>query len=205
MCPGTARNPLIDDTREFDQQVLERIAFRDEDALSELMKRYGDRVQGLCELIVGDLLDADSVTLDVFLEIWNRPSAYDRARGTLKTYLLTLARSRSIDRLRARAARQRQQEKYIDLSSISDCTETMDTPESQTLELERRQRIRAAVDQLPTDQQQTLQLAFFSGLTHREISERLKMPLGTVKSYIRKGLLRLREALSTQLEKGELQ
>ncbi|MEZ6137415.1 MAG: sigma-70 family RNA polymerase sigma factor [Pirellulaceae bacterium] len=195
---------LVDDSSEFDQRMLLRIAARDETALMELINFYGSRVQGLCEMIAGDLLDADSVTSDVFLEIWNRPEAYDRSRGSLRTYLMTIARSRSIDRLRSNSARQRQQEKFLELSARVNSTETMDTPESRTILLEKRQRIRAAVEHLPADQQQALQLAFFSGLTHREVAERLKLPLGTVKTYIRKGLLHLREALVTQLETGDL-
>lgn len=184
-----------------DNSIMQRIHDRNESGLSDLIAAYGNQVFGMCSLIAVDTSDAEAVTSDVFLEIWNRPTCFDAQRGSLGSFLLTLARSRSLDRLRARRNYQRNLQNYCDATACERLT-WGSSPEAGLVETEDQMRIREAVNQLPEDQRNALQLAFFAGLTHREIAERLSIPLGTIKTYIRKGLLHLRNTLADEFELG---
>ncbi len=188
---------------EYDtKELVDRIAQREELALSMLIEVYGPRVLGLCRSIVGEQLEAESVMSDVFLELWNRPQSYDAERASIATYLLTLARSRSIDRLRRRSSQTVQMEKIMSNETQSTRHDHSETSEAAALLLEKRQQVQCALLRLPKQQRDALQLAFFSGLTHREVSARLQLPLGTIKSHIRKGLMQLKSELADTLELG---
>jgi RNA polymerase sigma-70 factor (ECF subfamily) len=132
----------------------------------------------------------------VFWEIWDKAQRFNPERGSPRTYILTLARSRALDRIRAQslqvrkeheAARQRQWELLDRQAELN--------PSESTIGAEDRQLVRAAIKELSREQQQVLHLAYFEGLTHQQMSERLNMPLGTVKTNVRRGLTVLRQAL----------
>lgn len=186
-----------------DSAVVTKIIRRDESALLSLIDCYGAKVLGLCNAILGDCSEAECVVSDVFLEIWNRPHSFDSRRGTMQTFLLTLARSRAIDKLRSRTARAKRMQRYMSRQADLPQHLSFETGETASEKAERKTLVKQALATLPDIQQQALQLAFFAGLTHREVATELQLPLGTVKTHIRKGLLQLRPKLLGILEVGE--
>jgi RNA polymerase sigma-70 factor (ECF subfamily) len=130
---------------------------------------------------------------DVFFEVWNKADRYDESRGAPLTYLLTLARSRSIDRRRSSARRPATAGDEIGQSDKPD--RDSPTPLSDAATEEMRQRVRSAMGNLSEDQRKAVELSFFDDLSHSQIASAMGKPLGTVKTYIRQGLIRLRDAL----------
>lgn len=195
---GACANELSDD------ELLCSIQMRDERALAALIQRYGGQIQAICKLICGDDLEANGVVSDVFWEFWRHSDLYSKQRGSLRTYLLTMARSRSIDRKRAMSTRSRQHMEFIDAIITSpDANSLNQNPDYQLMNDENAEQIQQALCQLSDLQRQLLQLAFFHGLTHREVASSANLPLGTVKTHIRKGLLRLRKLLVGFSQTGE--
>lgn len=181
----------------LDEEIVRLICLHDENALSALVQRYGGQVQFVCKSICGDELEASGVVSEVFWEFWRQADLFQAQRGSLRTYLLTMARSRSIDRLRAIAAQARQRSRYMDVVVHSSSSlATTGGPEFCVVREENLQEIKEALRQLPDLQRQMLELAFFEGNSHREVAGLMKLPLGTVKTHIRKGLLKLRHLLS---------
>ena len=165
------------------------------DALGQLYDRHAGLVYGIALKVLGNSQEAEDLTQDIFLKLGNA-SAYDPKRGSLRTFLAILARSRSIDRLRSRQSAQRSQERWLEdylasssSSSASDITED-----------ERSEVIKAALAQLPESQQQILRMAYYEGLTQTAIAQQLDTPLGTVKARARRGLLKLRQMLQDYLD-----
>lgn len=165
------------------------------DALGQLYDRHAGLVYGIALKVLGNSQEAEDLTQDIFLKLGNA-SAYDPKRGSLRTFLAILARSRSIDRLRSRQSAQRSQERWLgeylassSSSSASDITED-----------ERSEVIKAALAQLPESQQQILRMAYYEGLTQTAIAQQLDTPLGTVKARARRGLLKLRQMLQDYLD-----
>ena len=173
-----------------DRGLVLRIEQRDSDALAELYDRYSARLLGLAVRILGDPSEAEEVLQDVFLHVWRAASSYDPTRGPVLAWLLVATRSRAIDRVRARrpAARAglRPLEEVAEPRSSEDI-------ESGSASREWESLCRAAIAELPPDQHRALELAYFEGLTHQEIAERTASPLGTVKTRVRLGLMKLRE------------
>jgi RNA polymerase sigma-70 factor (ECF subfamily) len=147
-------------------------------------------VLALCRRILADPTEAEDAALDSFVQLWERSDRYDPSRASPLTYLLTIARSRAIDRLRARRR---------GLVPVDWTDETLPVPGSSppsaydaALETEQRERVQAALRALGERERRAVELSFYHGLSHREIAERLVLPLGTVKTRIRQGLIRLR-------------
>jgi RNA polymerase sigma-70 factor (ECF subfamily) len=189
---GAGRLPRWTDDRESDQQTLERMARGDADALADLYDRHAARVYSLALRIVRDAGDAEDVVQEVFAQAWRQASRYTASRGAVAAWLLTLARSRAIDRLRARRARPDQQGAEAAATELPDLAPPVDW---QYLSAEQIRLVRAALEQLPFLQRVAIELAYFDGLTHVEIAARLEEPLGTVKTRIRSALTKLRESL----------
>ncbi len=197
--PGSTENAVVSD-----ENLMAEVIEGDKTAFTQLYDRHVPTVYALCLKIMRKESDAEAVVSDVFLEIWRKPSYFDASRGSFRTYLLTLARSRAIDRWRATATRVRKtQEASIVLECRSRPFEEFE-PSHVVQTSERRHAVRAAIEELDEAQRETLRLAYFEGLTHREISERLNLPLGTVKTRIRHGLKKLRISLSSIGESGGL-
>ena len=176
-----------------DRAAIDRMARGDQDALADIYDRHGRLVYSLALRIVRDQADAEDVVQEVFSQAWRQAGRYDASRGTVLGWLLTLTRSRAIDRLRGRRARP---EPTVDeglLNAIPDAAAPVDL---QAVWASQASQIRAAVDGLTVLQRVAIELAFYEGLTHAEIAERLELPLGTVKTRIRQGLLKLRDRLS---------
>ena len=178
-----------------DAAWVARASQGDETALATLYDLHARAVYSLALRIVGDEADAEDVLLDVFDQAWRQAGRYDARRGTVAAWLLNLARSRAIDRLRARRARPDRSAATADdaLASLpAHVTDPMDA-----LAASRdAEKVRRALNELPVLQRLAIELAYFEGLTQSEIAERLEQPLGTVKTRIRNGLLKLREVLS---------
>ena len=173
--------------------LIRRLADGDSSALSALYDATNRLVHGLALRILSDTSDAEEVTLDVYTQAWRQVARYDSSRGDAVTWLLTLTRSRAIDRLRSRAgARKREQA----LDAAGELAADSPDPESQSAFSERARRVRRALSVLSPEQRQAIELAYFEGLTHVEIAERIREPLGTAKSRIRLGMAKLRDALA---------
>lgn len=175
-----------------DQSLLRRIQRREETALEELYDRHSTAVYSLALRIVGDRAAAEDVLSDVFWRVWRRAETFDPGRGSVTAWLLTIARRRALDELRMGARRQRR-ERSPDAGAGHQAPAP--TPEGEALAGEVQQHVRGALSALPPEQRAPIELAFFEGLTHVEIADRLQEPLGTIKTRIRTGMQRLRESL----------
>ncbi len=163
-------------------------------ALASLYDEASPLVYSLALRIVGNSADAEEVTADVFTQVWKNAGSWDGTRGTATSWLILLARSRSLDKLRWRKSRTRLEE-AVDAHVLA--ATSADDAETAYATAERRQRVQYALAGLTEAQREVLELAFFAGLTHQEIAERLAEPLGTVKSRIRTAMLKMKEVLST--------
>jgi RNA polymerase sigma-70 factor (ECF subfamily) len=176
-----------------DRAALERIGRGDQDALGELYDRHARLVYSLALRIVRDQRDAEEVVQEVFSQAWRQSGRYDAARGSVVAWVLTLTRSRAIDRLRGRRARP---EVGADIAALVDLADTAPAADEQLASADKATQVRAALESLPFLQRTALELAFYEGLTHTEIADRLDQPVGTVKTRIRQGLLKLRDRLA---------
>ena len=179
-----------------DARLLQRMAQGDRAAFAELYDRFSRPLYVTARRILGDAREAEDVVQDVFLALWEKSAAYSAERGTAFSWAVTLTRNRAIDRVRLRRRRGELLERSIpaDLGydradAAADCADSLVFKEKAGL-------VRAALAALPAEQKQAVELAFFSGLTQQQIAEKLRQPLGTVKARIRRGLLKLRTALS---------
>jgi RNA polymerase sigma-70 factor (ECF subfamily) len=181
--------------QEIDVQLLKAIAAKDEAALAQLYDRYRVILFGLLMRILNNREEAEDVLQEVFLQVWRKAADFDENRGRPFTWLVTLGRSRGIDRLRTLAARERVAE-----AGARDAVEEVSDAASDAFRSEQRSLVTNALAQLPDEQKGPLMLAYFDGLTQSEIAKHLGAPLGTVKTRMRTGLMRLRELLAGQGE-----
>ena len=177
-----------------DGVLIRLIAAGNEDSLSELYDRYNRLIFSLALNIVGDRPTAEEITLDVFTRVWEKAELYRPERAKVSTWMTRITRNRSIDVLRRRGSRpERHSVDWFQLSSSMIPTED-NLEETADISL-LRERVRSAVSQLPEEQREALQLAYFKGFTHRQIAEMLDQPLGTVKTRIRLAMIKLRKIL----------
>jgi RNA polymerase sigma-70 factor (ECF subfamily) len=176
-----------------DVEVLKAVAGGDEQALAQLYDRYRVVLFGLLVRILSSREEAEDVLQDVFLQVWKRAGDFDEERGRPFTWLVTLTRSRAIDRLRSLSARER-----VAIAGARDETEQVSDPASDAFRSEQRGLVTNALDQLPDEQKRALMLAYFDGLTKSEIAAHLNAPLGTVKTRMRTGMTKLRELLANK-------
>jgi RNA polymerase sigma-70 factor (ECF subfamily) len=176
---------------EDDFALMERIARRDADALGRLYDRYATVVHSLCLRIVKDAGAAEEVTLDVFVEMWARADRYSAGRGSPVAYLMTLARSRALDRARVRARAGRGSAADAGVVRVDGAA----NPLASVIADERRSLIQRALERLDGRYREVLECAYFDGLSHSQIALKLGRPVGTVKTYLRRGLIQLRELL----------
>jgi RNA polymerase sigma-70 factor (ECF subfamily) len=148
----------------------------------------------LATRVLGDHATAEEVTLEVFVQVWKTASRYDPARGTPSAWMLTMTRTRAIDRIRAGAQEKKRRESMEIVEQRASSPDA--DPERLAFASERASRVSAAMGLLPFEQRQAIELAFYSGMTHSEIASTLELPLGTVKTRIRLGMDRLRLSLA---------
>jgi RNA polymerase sigma-70 factor (ECF subfamily) len=145
--------------------------------------------------IVNDEVLAEDILQDVFIQVWRRARDFDEKRGRPFTWLVTLTRSRAIDRLRQLGARQR-----LAINASQEQDDTVSDALSDTIQVAQRATVRQALAELPEEQRNALVLAYFEGLTQSEIAMKLNAPLGTIKTRMRSGMIKLRGLLGSQLE-----
>jgi RNA polymerase sigma-70 factor (ECF subfamily) len=175
-----------------DEALVRRLLRRDVSAFEELYDRHSRLVHALVLRILQQATTAEEIVQDVFLQLWRNASQYDCSRGPFVPWLLTLARNRALDQLRLKSERQRRREEQAEelpsVIAIPDFEGALD-------EKRRAARVREVMSSLNPQQKRAIELAYFEGWTHTEIANALNKPLGTVKSWIRNGLLRLKEGL----------
>ena len=182
--------------------LIARIAEGDQTALAALYDATSPLVHSLALRILRDPGAAEDVTMDVYMQAYRYAASYDAGRGTPSAWLLTFARSRAIDRLRAEAQRQKREESLESAGPIAAVADEHADPEESSSVAERGRLARSALAALTPEQRQAIEVAYFSGLSHREIAAKLGQPLGTVKTRIRTGMMRLRDLLGPLLAEG---
>jgi RNA polymerase sigma-70 factor (ECF subfamily) len=178
---------------------LQRIAAGEQMALVEFYEATNALVFSLALRILQERTAAEDVVVEVYCQVWNRASTYDRQRGTPLSWLFSLTRSRAIDLLRTRT-RIRATEL---LAPLSDPDASVPDPEELSMTSERRRFVRHALQSLTDEQRRVIELAYFSGLSHAAIAAALGQPLGTVKTRIRTGMVRLRGLLAPLTGTGQ--
>jgi RNA polymerase sigma-70 factor (ECF subfamily) len=180
-----------------DLGLLQRIVARDTAALTDLYDRHSRLLFGLILRIMRDQAEAEEILQEVFVRVWTRAVLYDPRLGRPTTWLVRLARNCAIDHLRARRNRAVAGTSPLDESMPETAAALADihTPETAVLEAERRGTVMDAMAGLPTEQARLIEAAFFEGYTHSELAKRFRLPLGTVKTRIRAGLLAMRQRL----------
>jgi RNA polymerase sigma-70 factor, ECF subfamily len=188
-----------------DRRLMLAVAAGDVAALESLYDRYRSVVFGLCVRVLGRGPDAEEVLEDVFYELWRRADRYDPRRASPLAYLLLLARSRALDRVRTLRRRGVLEEQLAtELTTSTPTPAGAASPLGDAVIRERREAAREALAQLEPAERHVVELSFFHGLSHGEIAERLHEPVGTVKTRIRRGLGRLRSALASHRSAQEL-
>ncbi len=180
----------------LDATLVHRLLQKDVSAFEQLYDRHCHTVYGLLLHILQQVGIAEEVAQDVFLQLWRNAGQYDSSRGPFVPWLLTLARNRALDTLRLKSERQRRRE-----DQTEEMPPVFSAPEYEKRldEKRRAEKVRALMGFLNPQQKKAIELAYFEGLSHTEIAAALKEPLGTVKSWIRNGLLRLKEGLQATI------
>ena len=174
-----------------DARTLSRVANSDADALGALYDRYGRVVFGVLYQMLGSPEAAEEVTQDAFHAVWRRARTYRAERGSVRVWLLAIARNAAIDWRRTKGKRQEREATMDDAVALVEEVAL----EDRVITTLRAERVRAAVATLPAEQREVLSLAFWSGLSQTEIAARTSVPLGTVKTRVRLGMAKLRERL----------
>jgi RNA polymerase sigma-70 factor (ECF subfamily) len=176
-----------------DLECVRRLEAGDASALEELYDRYTPLLYPVALRILKSAAEAEDVVQQAWVQAWQGAAGYDPRRGTVAAWLLTLTRSRALDRYRSLSSRRRAEtrEDVIPPSAVPDPTAT-------AAQVELSERVRKALASLQPQQRQVLEIAYFQGLSQSEIAEQLGAPLGTVKSWTRQGLMRLRELLPSE-------
>jgi RNA polymerase sigma-70 factor (ECF subfamily) len=187
----TLRSGTPDETT-ADLLRLQRVAARDSSALAELYDEHSRLLFGLILRILKDRGEAEEVLQEVFVQAWTRASTYNLQLGSPVGWLVGIARNRAIDRLRANSVRVRTLEAVPEPAPV-------ETPERSAAVGEKRRDVQRALDALPAEQRELIELAYFLGFTQSELAARFSLPLGTVKTRIRTGMITLRGQLEARL------
>jgi RNA polymerase sigma-70 factor (ECF subfamily) len=181
------------DDRISDEALVSAMAAGDEHALQMLNRRYGHALGVVAERILRDKTDAEEVAADVLWQLWRDASRFDRGRGSVGAWIMMMVRSRAIDRLRARNSR-------LPRDAEQGEAPLSDDPSNRIHSAERRRKVERALTTLNESERDLLHLAYFSDLSQSEIAGHTGLPLGTVKSRMRSGLIRLRDALRGSID-----
>ncbi len=187
-----------------DEELMQRLHHRDQRAFEAIFDRYGDLVYSTALRVLRDAQLAEDVSQEIFVRLWRKPQSYVAERGRFLTWLISVTRNRAVDEVRSRGRRQRhetaspeEQERELPASDSID-------PALNAQLAEQARIVRAALAELPPEQREIIELAYFGGLTQQEISDRLDQPLGTVKTRIRLGMQKLRAALAPQIRSEQI-
>lgn len=193
--PCTSMTPAfqLDDAHAEDILLMGRVAARDQQAFARLFDRHSPIVLGVLTRMLSDRALAEEILQEAFLQAWQQAERYQPALATPRGWLLMMARSRALDRMRSTAARMRREDDLM-----REAPQTAEGIATSGLEAdERRRHVIAAMGSLPAEQRECIELAFFGGLTHTQIADKLQAPLGTVKSRILLGMNKLRQSLAS--------
>ena len=200
--------PAVSATKDIhrlaDEELMQLVRSGDPRAFETVYDRHGGAAFSLAYRIVGVRSAAEDVAQEAFLSIWRSNARFDRARGSVRSWVLSVVRNRAIDALRRGGVHAPRLDQDDD--TVLEARPAEERTEAEALRRETSREIRGALGQLPSDQSQVIQLAYFGGFSHTEIAEMLGMPLGTVKGRMRLGLekirLQLAEALSPETALG---
>jgi len=194
-CPRTGCRASVHGVEGSDALLAARLTAGDERALADAFDRLGPSVFGGALRVLGNGSAAQDVVQDVFVELWSHPDRYDPAAGSLRTYLTVLARHRAVDLLRSELRRVARQERHYRLTPADPPGSASD----EVLAAETASAVRAAVQLLPDGQRQVVELAYFEGMTCREVASAMGIPEGTAKSRLRLAMAKLESVLDRQL------
>ena len=172
--------------------LIRRVASGEQSAVTAVYDATNRLVFGLILRIVADRATAEEVLLDVYTQVWRQASTYDTSRGVPLAWIMTIARSRAIDRVRSGKQDHQRREP---LDAIGEVRATGINPEEASVYSERQRLVRSALNTLSPEQREVIELAYYSGLSHSEIALKLGQPLGTVKTRTRLGMIKLRDML----------
>jgi RNA polymerase sigma-70 factor (ECF subfamily) len=172
-----------------DEDLISLVEAGDADAFATLYDRHSRAAFSLAYRMMGDRQASEDLAQDAFLKVWRGASSYRAERGSVRTWILSIVHNRGIDLLRSHASQRRTQDKIEASAPRSQPSEAF----TETWRNSRRDQVREAMNTLPPEQLKILELAYFSGYTHVEISELLRLPLGTVKGRMRLGLKKIRD------------
>lgn len=188
-----------------DSALVAHAAGGDERALGDLYDRYGGMAYSLACAIVGEHADAEEVVADAFAQIWRSASSFDASRGSVAAWVATIARTRALDLVRSRKRRARVLEEAAVVTDEGESLVLAPSTEATDRSVEQSEAsviVRRSLADLPASQRKVIELAYFGGLSQSEIAEQLSEPLGTVKTRMRAGMEKLRQALRPVLEAG---
>jgi RNA polymerase sigma factor (sigma-70 family) len=174
--------------REALNRLLLQTGQGDRPAFAELYRRTAPKLLGICVRMLRDRNDAEEVLQEIYVAVWRRAAAFDPTRASAATWLIALSRNKAIDRLR-------QRRDPLELQQLGDTSDEMTTPAAETERSEELLRLQRCLDELEPQQQRSLRAAFFGGATYNELSVLCEVPLGTMKSWIRRSLIQLRRCL----------
>lgn len=178
-----------------DQELIDLIKEGDKEALREIYSRFSQAVYNLAFRMLRDREDAEEVVQEIFLQVWNKAQTYERGRGAVSTWIINIARSRSIDKLRTLGYRDRNTELDEEkLNSNTDFSRILEDRE------EKNNVIFQALSSLPENQRAVIELVYFEGFTHVEAAELLKEPVGTIKTRLRLGVIKLKEKMAPYIK-----
>ncbi len=184
-----------------DRALLSAIRTRDQEALDALYEQYSGLVYTVCLRVLECPADAEDALIDTFWQVWTKPEQYDSTRGAVPTYLAMIARSRALDLRRSRSAEsnRRDQAKPVDGIAPTETDGEM-TIDPTVLQEEESDQVHGALASLTPEQREAIRMSFYNGLSHQEIAQALQIPVGTIKSRLRQGLIQLREHFRTSGE-----
>ena len=180
-----------------DAQLVTSIARYSEVALAEVYRRHGGAVFGLAKRVLQNPAEAEDVTQEVFLRLWNQPDRFDPDRGSLRSFLLTQAHGRAVDAVRSSSSRRARESR----DAMRTAEEAYDM-QHEVWDLAVADQVAHAMGELPDEERRAIELAYFDGRTYREVAQLLDQPEGTVKSRIRNGMRRMRAVLADAGIKG---
>jgi RNA polymerase sigma-70 factor, ECF subfamily len=193
--PEQGPNVDVEDLQRLaDEDLMPLVERKDPAAFEIVYDRHGGAAYSLAYRIVGDRLVAEDVTQEAFLSVWRSGARFDRARGSVRTWLLGVVRNRAIDVLRREAGRA--PTVSLELDTVPEQESRFEPTDAEALRRETGRAVRGVLADLPEDQMKVVQLAYFGGLSHSEIAEVLGMPLGTVKGRMRLAMEKLRATLA---------
>lgn len=194
---SSTKTPPADRQEEF--ELMQRIASGDHEAFDQFCDRYSTLIFSTAYKVLNHAQDAEDVAHDVLLSVWNKAGTYQPTKGTLVTWICTTARNRSIDRVRSFQRRAAMHDRF-ETRLKGEKKEARTSGRDELYRSDARSILEDAVVDLSPEQREVIELAYFEGLTQRQIADRLQSPLGTVKARIRRGLQRLRGMMKDRLD-----